>query len=529
MFDPIIILFVLTFAMLEGIAALPMGPQVPGVWLTVFVVGSLLAVVALSYAVNSWYVSRFDRTGQRAAILGSFRLEWIAKLLLGCHWLVSTVWFDWIGTVQESVGGDLIVVDEAIAVLPFLLALFAIYGVPYAMHKRARESMMLRSLEQGFPVKPSVSFGGYILEAIRHRAAIILIPVLILTGLSDGIDRLFDRLRDAGHQFTDSQWAEALPAVMQLGAALAVLSFLPVLLRVIWRTSRMPACPTRDRLSAMCREQGVRIRDILVWHTCSGMLNGALIGVIPRFRYILLTDALIERLPSSQLEAVMAHEIAHARRHHLPWLLGAMVGLITVTTVALWLIARPFLLGIEDFEERAFWGDLLSGTSLGLAMVAAFFVFGFLSRKFERQADAFATQHLSGVRFKRGQPHPSDRCHIISGQAVLAMQHALGSVSASSGMPSDRFTFRHGSIADRQRALQRLIGKPALALPIDRGVRRIKRMTAILLLAAVALSVYQVHLERRDAEDARQQLLRQWYEQASSPQLWLNAIGDRLR
>jgi len=526
-FDPIIILFVLTFAMLEGVAALPMGPQVPSVWLAVFVVGGLVTLVALGYAINSWYLARFDRTGHPAAMLASFRLEWIAKLLLGCHWLVSMLWFDWIGTVRGFVGGDLILVDEAIATLPFLLALFALYGLPYPMQSRARESMMLRAIEQGLPVKPSIGFAGFVLEAIRHRAAIILIPVLILTGLADVIDRLFQSFHEAGHQFMKTEWAAALPAVLQACAALLVLSFLPVLLRVIWRTSPMPACPMRDRLSTMCRQQGVRVRDILVWHTSSGMLNGALIGVLPRYRYILLTDALIERLPSSQLEAVMAHEIAHARRHHLPWLLGAMVGLITVTTIGVWLIARPFILGIQDHQERAFWGDLVSGSSLGLAMVAAFFVFGYLSRKFERQADAFATQHLSGVRFKRGEPHPSDRCPIISGQAVFAMQQALGSVSASSGTPRERFTFRHGSIAERQRALQHLIGQPALALPIDRTVRRFKRLTAVLLLAAIAMSVYQVNLERRDAEDARQQILRQWYDQASSPQWWLNAMGDR--
>lgn len=520
MFDPIIILFVLTIALMEGVHALPAGPDLPALWLSAFVIAILLAIVGIGYAANAVFLRRFDRTGSSRAMINAFRLEPIAKLMIGGHWLASTLCLDWVGTVRIAVGGDLILIDEALATLPFLTALFLIYGLPHAMQERAREAAMIRAIEQGLTVRPGVGFMAYIAEAVRHRAAILLVPVILLTVLSESIERLTAWFKTSHASLAATAWGEWLPSIVQTLAAIVVLCLLPLLLRVLWSTSRLPACPTRDRLLAMCEQQGVKIRDILVWHTHRGMLNGALIGVLPRFRYILLTDALIDRLPASQLEAVMAHEIAHARRHHLPWLLGAMIAVVTIASVGIWLIARPFLLGIENLEQRAFWGDVLSGSSLAAAMLIAFLCFGYISRRFERQADAFATQHLSGLRFKRGQHPPTDRCPVISGHAVLAMQRALGSVAAAGGMPTERFTFRHGSIAGRHRALQRLICKPALALPVDRSVRKIKRVTAVLFVIAIGLSVYQVHIERVDAESARRQMLREWQEQVS-PLRWL--------
>lgn len=527
MFDPIIILFVLTIALLEGMGGLPAGPQVDGLWLALFVNFSLLTIVGLAYAMNRLYLRRFDRTGNGAMMLRSYRLAALAKLLLGAHWLVSVLWFDWLGAVRTAVGGDLIVVDETLAVLPFLLALFLVYGLPHGMQQRVREASMARWLDQGSSVPPPVGFWGFVVEAVRHRAAIILVPVFLLSAVAEGLDRLFIRIARENPSFAESQWAQTLPPLAQTVLALVVLSLLPLLLRVLWRTSRLADGPTRSRLTRMCEEQGVKVRDILVWHTSSGMLNGALIGVVPRFRFILLTDGLLERLPATQLEAVMAHEIAHARRHHLPWLLGAMIALVTVCTTGLWLLARPFLLRIEDVQERVFWSDVVSGAALFVAMAVAFLCFGHISRRFERQADAFATQHLSGIRFNRKTPHPTDRCPVISGHAVLAMQRALSAVAAVGGIPPERFTFRHGSIAGRQRALSRLICRPAMRLPIDDVIKRIKIGTAIALVAAGILTAVQIQAEQKDAAEAREQMLREWRDQ-TEPLRWFRSTLERL-
>lgn len=501
MFDPIIILYILTIALRDSTPNLFTPPQVSPLVLGVFICGVLIGLIASAYLLNALALRAFDRTGSRAMIQRIDRIGSISKSLLAAHWISSMFWLDWLGIVRSWVG-DVVLLDELLAVLPFLLALFALYGLSHGIQTRLQEAVMTRWLDQGLPIPSPPSYGTYVIEAIRHRAVIILVPVCILTASSEGIERLFARLSLRHPEYAESEWNLLAPELAQLVLAGGVLCFMPILLRCVWRTSSLPRCRTRQRLETMCREQGVRVRDILVWHTRSGMLNGALIGVLPWVRYILLTESLIETLPEEQLEAVMAHEIAHARRHHLPWLLAAMVGVVTVCTTGLWLLLRPALMRIED-QQRVFWSDTAVGLSIGVALVCAFFLFGWISRKFERQADAFATQHLSGVRFNRRRPPPTDRCPIISGYAANAMQQALATVAASSGMRPERFTFRHGSIAGRQRAIERLVGQPALRLPIDRMVWRIKAAIVLVLGCAIAVSALQWHIEQAEREEAK--------------------------
>ena len=65
------------------------------------------------------------------------------------------------------------------------------------------------------------------------------------------------------------------------------------------------------------------------------MINGAVMGAITPVRYILLTDALLETLPRERVEAVMAHELAHVRRHHIFWLVMAAAGSMAGLTIHL--------------------------------------------------------------------------------------------------------------------------------------------------------------------------------------------------
>lgn len=510
MFDPIIILIVLTIAIRESVEGLPFGPQLDTAPLTGFLLGGIAAIIALAYALNALAVRRFDATGDGRMVIRVYRIDRLAKAALGAHWLVCTLWLDWVGISRDLLGGNLVVVDEVVAAAPALVGLFLLYGLTHPIQTRLREASMARWLDEGLTFSRPPGFWEHILETVRHRALIILIPVLVLSAASEAVDRLFASIERSSQWFSESEWAELLPQGLYLLFALGVLCLMPVALRVLWRTSRLEPGPLRDRLESMCRDQGVRVRDILIWHTSRGMLNGALIGVLPQLRYILLTDGLLERLPGEQLEAVMAHEIAHARRHHLPWLLGAMVAVVTICTAGLWLLGRLLILGIEDVEQRFFWADVVSGVSLGVALVIAFLAFGYISRRFERQADAFATQHLSGVRFTKPIARPVDRCPVISGPATEAMSEALATVASVAGMPPDRFSYRHGSIASRRHAVRALACLPALRLPIDRVVARLKLATVVLLLVATGLTVLQIELEKRDREAAKRQAIQEW-------------------
>ena len=231
----------------------------------------------------------------------------------------------------------------------------------------------------------------------------------------------------------------------------------------------------RDRLMGLCRAHRVRCSELLVWRSRTGMLNGAMVGVLPWLRYVLLTDALLERLSGEQVEAVMAHEVGHARRHHLPWILGSIIASVGVCWVgADWVAQSMDDRGLIARGVGAWMG--LALTVMGI--VVGVMVFGMVSRRFELQADAFAAQHLSGMH--RGD---EERERVITDQAVYAMAGALGAVAMFNHIPRRKFTFRHGSIWKRQRSLERLVGQRVYGLAIDKTVRRIKLMTVAGLLA----------------------------------------------
>jgi STE24 endopeptidase len=107
-------------------------------------------------------------------------------------------------------------------------------------------------------------------------------------------------------------------------------------------------------------------------------LTAGIIGIIPRFRYVMFTDRILRELPPEPLEAILAHEIAHSKLKHLIYYPAIILGMSFVG-------AFIFL----------FLGNSVSSPILGYfiyAIVAVLyfrFVFGYFSRIFERQADLY--------------------------------------------------------------------------------------------------------------------------------------------
>ncbi len=102
------------------------------------------------------------------------------------------------------------------------------------------------------------------------------------------------------------------------GAVFALLAFLlPVGARRIWKTRPLARGPLRERLEATARRLSFRCRDLLVWDTAGLVANAAIVGFLPRWRYVVLTDALLGVLRPGEVEAVFGHEAGHAKRRHV--------------------------------------------------------------------------------------------------------------------------------------------------------------------------------------------------------------------
>ena len=384
--------------------------------------------------------------------------------MLALH-VVAVLGLGWLDDVR-GVLGDVILLDEIVAITPAVLALLAIWVVQYPIERRIRDALTIRRLDRGGPLYPALSRGEYVALQLRGGLLLLLVPILLILGLAEVLDGIAARVANAAPDSALTGWPLDLA---KFAGALSVLAVTPLLARAVLTVRPLASGETRDLLDDVCTRHRVVVRDILLWNTAGTMINAAVMGFLRPLRYVLLTDALVESMGRDEIRAVMAHEVGHVRRHHMPWLVVAlMTALVGVTA-----LSNVVLLATDAVGLIALDGALPASVDVGLLsvqVVIALLLFGWVSRRFERQADAFAVQHLS----EREDEEEGEGDAIVTGEAVGAMQSALGRIAELNTIDPDRRSWRHGSIAWRQSYLQTLIGKPREALEIDRLVRGIK-------------------------------------------------------
>ncbi len=213
--------------------------------------------------------------------------------------------------------------------------------------------------------------------------------------------------------------------------------FLPGLVRRLWRCRPLHDSYLRDVIEKGLERQGIKFSDILIWPAGEAMAcTAAVIGIVPGFRYVLLTPCLIQYLTPSEIEAVIAHEAEHVRRKHILWYLFFLVAYSLVLfrlsdPLLSLLMSRPYtvqlLMKLDSYPASV--TALAAAIPIGLITLLYFrFVLGFFMRNFERQAD---------MAVFRVQGQPFD---LIS---------ALKKVALLSGIDPARPNWHHFSIEER--------------------------------------------------------------------------------
>lgn len=453
------------------------GLGVAGSVLTAAVLAPKLVIAMLLAGAARWTAGRMDQ-GQPTALRRFARVRTALRAMLLLSFAADLA-LGWLGVIRRSVG-DGILIDELLALTPTAAVMLIGWWCEYPVDRRMREASLISRLDAGSPIGPIWTRGQYLLHQIRHQLATALVPGGLFLAWWDA----------AGWLWSSSHGPAGLPhEAVHTAAALAgagiVAVLTPPLLRRVWSTQALPAGELRDRLLAMCREHRVGVRRILLWRTHGGVVNAAVMGPLRPVRYILLTDALLESLPRRQVEAVMAHELAHIRRRHIPWM---MLLLLSAGALLTWAggQAASMLGDVLSAAMADGQGWLIEAVPALLAGAVWIAFFGWVSRRFERQADAFAVVHLS-----RHHDAPGESTQRVTTQAVEDMSAALAQVALLNHMDPRRRAFRHGSIASRTAAMHSLIGLSIVDLPIDRAVARLKRAGLAMLLLAGLLAAWR--------------------------------------
>jgi STE24 endopeptidase len=197
----------------------------------------------------------------------------------------------------------------------------------------------------------------------------------------------------------------------------------------------------RTRLLALADRTGFRAQTIQVMDGSkrSAHSNAFFTG-FGRFRRIVLYDTLVAQLTPDELAAVLAHEIGHYKRGHVPKMLAVAAGLqFGGFALVAWLARSPWFNGAFGFAA----GDLapaflLFGLLSGLVMFWLSPVFNLVSRRHEYEADAFARQAVGGAEpvvqalrklarrnLSNLTPHPLYSGFHYSHPTVMEREHAL--------------------------------------------------------------------------------------------------------
>jgi STE24 endopeptidase len=447
---------------------------------------SALAGVAAMLAVN-WVlaeafaeltVRRLARSADShgATLRSHQRLRWAHSVVLLTGFLAVVFGLDWPAVVRETWGlGRWVLVDDVAVLCPFLASLIASHLAHCRVEHAARSC-----LPGDTGMVAGRRWRGRDLDfLLRHQLGVLLGPLFLLLAAQDVVDLAVGGTRLQG----------PVELAVGLGGLAAVLVFAPVLLRWLWRARPLPAGPMRDRLEAMARRLRFSASDILIWDTHGTVINAAVAGILPRPRYVLLSDALLDALRPDEIEAVFGHEVGHIRHHHLWFYIGFLQG-ATVFLLAIMIAVRGVveaLLGSSAGSQIAWLGQ---GLLLPLGCSALYFgvFFGFLSRRFERQADIFGCRAISCGHRDCGDAHqPTESSSgpvAICPTAIATFVATLERIALLNGSPRDLRSWRHFSIAKRVEFLCRVALDPGLERRFQAVVVALKVLVLTAIVAA---------------------------------------------
>ena len=459
----------------------------PALYQRAFAAFGGVALVAGCAAVVGWWVSL--RVHRRGYVSAGVRQTYfwgtrLVALLALAVYAATLHLLGWRAVARAVLGGrDWPLVSDVLVLLPFLLAEVAGWCGLFPGEQALRLSRTGKTLglQRHLTLKARQVLG-------------LLLPVLLVYSL--GQDVAARLLPDTA----GNPWAQLVGLAAM---AALVLAASPLFLRIAWPTYPLPRGPLRQRLESLAHRVGFRCTDILVWDTGGMLVNAGVTGTLPWFRYVLLSDALLDNLTPPEVSAVFGHEIGHIAHRHLLSFGLFFVGTIGVMAVISGVLDQYVLasLGRSLATRYASLNRVMAAGATLLALGLYFFVaFGLASRRFERQADLFGCRAVScggaACPPHREIDESSRHADRVCPAGIRTFVDALTNVAALNGMGRHKPSWRHGSIARRVAFLESLEGRPDLERRFQRGVVALHVALVIVLSLAWTWAVTAHWLER---------------------------------
>jgi len=301
----------------------------------------------------------------------------------------------------------------------------------------------------------------------------VLLPWLFLSGISDFINSLPFELPKQLLATTEGQVIYFLIFLF----AIAIIG--PAIIQKFWRCKPLEKGDDRSRIEFLCKKADLKYANILYWPAFgSRMITAGVMGLIKKFRYILVTGPLLSFLEPDEIDAVIAHEIGHIKRKHLIFYLVFFTGymLLSYATydliIYLIIFSEPVLKLITGMglSRTTTISTMFSITEICIFLIYFRYVFGYFMRNFERQADCYVY-----TLFDSAKP-------LIS---------TFEKITATSGQSPDRPNWHHFSITERIGYLEKCEADRTFIVRHDRKIQKSIAVyfTAIVLVGILGYSL----------------------------------------
>jgi Zn-dependent protease with chaperone function len=423
--------------------------------------GGVLALAVVGEALihfTCWTLRR--EPANRAAIIRRYTQFKRWHLLAQCGWFLAALYFFGWGRAVFQAGETWAVPGFKVVMLAPLLAGLVIGWARHYDVERLNNDILW--YPETAPFQGRWAYFG--LQARHHL--LFLVPAMLLLVAQDSLFLAVPSLKSA-----DNALVMALSAMGLLAVALVVI---PFFLRLFLGLRPLPDGPLRERLLRTAQRLNFRFNDVLVWNTRKGIANAMVTGVAPWLRYVVVTDQLLHELTEDEIEAVFGHEVGHMKHHHIFFYMVFILASLFLLS-GLWSASEAWFRRLDaptwvaNLVEPATWHAVSVCMILLVVAVYMFVVFGWLSRRCERQADIYGCKTATPAAF------------------ISALEKVADLNGISREHPGFLSWWQHSTIADRVSFIRRMETDPALEPRFQRRLGWTKWGVAMGLIALVVL------------------------------------------
>src|SRR5262245_46029263 len=167
----------------DGLKEAPGGTDLNPLKVAATTLAGFFAIWLALHAMATWWGSQIANTGRVRWIHIAERWLTLSRLAGAAWWTYCLFDLGWLQAVRRAVG-DLWLIDELLAMSPFIALLVGGWWSLYPVERRFHEAFLMRQLDSpdAQPIHPILSRSAQVWMAARHQLLLWMLPLTLMMG-----------------------------------------------------------------------------------------------------------------------------------------------------------------------------------------------------------------------------------------------------------------------------------------------------------------------------------------------------------